>query len=153
VRLFGVCTVVPPYTDGPNHLIFLQECSGARTPELRGDRCGGGARGGCCRSRAAQADPYRDSPGYREKGAWIHIAPQPGTPGHAPRLPLPEDWEKSAEAILRLVRRCEEHLDQLAEACREFSESPYSKGIQAGLITPILNAVRPEDFCLLTGSR
>jgi len=47
--------------------------------------------------------------------------------------------------------RKERHLDpgRLAAECEAFRESPYSKGFQSGLLSPILNAVRPAAFTLV----
>lgn len=61
----------------------------------------------------------------------------------------PEDWPLVAEAILKFVRRCDESPRQLYEACAEFSSSPYSKGFQTGTLTPILNALNPDQFVLI----
>jgi 5-methylcytosine-specific restriction protein B len=151
VRLFWEFAQTYPQTpEGQNHLIFyksgreqgrrnFEELVAAEHEEEVADRV------------LLKLIPYKDSPGYREKGAWIHIAPATGDPRARTKAAMPDDWKKSAEAILRLVRRCNEHPDQLAKACREFSESPYSKGFQAGLITPILNAIRPDEFLLANG--
>src|SRR5215207_9501072 len=57
--------------------------------------------------------PYNDSPGYRKKGAWIHIAPATGDPRARIKSAMPEDWKKSAATILRLVRRINQHPEQL----------------------------------------
>jgi hypothetical protein len=54
-----------------------------------------------------------------------------------------------ALAILDFVRRCNEHPNQLETACEEFSHSPYSSGFQTGKLTPILNALRPDDFLII----
>jgi 5-methylcytosine-specific restriction enzyme B len=35
---------------------------------------------------------------------------------------------------------------QLASAAKEFSDNDYTTGLQTGLLTPILNAVSPDDF-------
>jgi hypothetical protein len=48
-----------------------------------------------------------------------------------------------------LVRRCDEDPDRLAEACAEFAGLPYVKGFQTGMLTPILNALRPEEYLLV----
>ncbi len=42
--------------------------------------------------------PYRDSPSYREKGAWIHIAPATKDPRARTKAAMPDDWRKSADA-------------------------------------------------------
>ena len=60
-----------------------------------------------------------------------------------------DGWAEVADAILGFVRRCDEHPDQLYEACKEFSDSPYSKGFQTGTLTPILNALNPDKFILI----
>jgi 5-methylcytosine-specific restriction enzyme B len=81
--------------------------------------------------------PYRHSLAYREKGAWIHVAPAPGDPRARIKKMRPEDWQEAASAILQFVRSCDEDPDQLAEACEEFSQSLYSGGFQSDmLITP-----------------
>ncbi len=92
--------------------------------------------------------PYRDTPAYRQKGAWTHIAPATGDPRERLKSARPDDWKEVAMVILRFVRRCNENPDQLTAACREFSELPHSKGFQTGLLTPILNALQPAVFLL-----
>ena len=97
--------------------------------------------------------PYGDSPANRERGTWISIAPalttHVRTKFEGAQWTKPEDWPHVAEAILRFVRRCSDDPDQLSAACAEFSELPYSKGFQTGMLTPILNALRPDDFLLV----
>jgi MoxR-like ATPase len=97
--------------------------------------------------------PYTDSANHRESGAWIHIAS--GISGNikakfeGAKSTKPEAWPQVAHAIWQLVRRCYEVPDQFAVACAEFQENPITKGFQAGTITPILNALRPDDFLLI----
>jgi hypothetical protein len=149
VRLFREFARTYPKTpDGQNHLVAYerQRDQGHRNFE---EIVAASGRGEDVADRVLlKLIPYRDSPGYQDKGAWIHIAPATGDPRARAKAAMPEDWKKSAATILDLVRRCTNNPDQLAVACREFSESPYSKGFQAGLITPILNAVRPDTFLL-----
>ncbi len=38
---------------------------------------------------------------------------------------------------------------ELEEACRAFASEPATKGFQTGIVTPILNALRPDTFLLL----
>ena len=54
--------------------------------------------------------PYNNFPAYRQKGAWIHVAPTPGDPAARIKSKWPEDWPQSAQAILRFVQHCNEHL-------------------------------------------
>ena len=47
------------------------------------------------------------------------------------------------------MQRCNEDPEKLSEACAEFARLPYVKGFQTGMLTPILNALRPEDYLLV----
>ena len=97
--------------------------------------------------------PYVDSKPNREMGYWISIASvfncdvrkkfEPS--GWTDR----ESWPEVAKEILRFIRRCYDRPDELEAACDEFSNSPFSKGFQAGTLTPILHALRPDDFILI----
>jgi MoxR-like ATPase len=57
-----------------------------------------------------------------------------------------DDMRRAATAILLFIRRCTFHPEQLPDACAEFAAIPYIKGLQSGMLTPILNALRPNDF-------
>ena len=96
--------------------------------------------------------PYSDTPSNRENCYWISIAPafssDPRTKFEAAGW-RKDGWNEVADAILSFVRRCDEHPDQLYEACKDFSDSPYSKGFQTGTLTPILNALNPDKFVLI----
>jgi 5-methylcytosine-specific restriction enzyme B len=97
--------------------------------------------------------PYAQTTNNSRRNVWIH---------HAPAITKDikewfegagwtksEDWSKIAQAIFNLVCRCNNYPNQLAEACKEFSKLDYSKGFQIGMLTPILNALRPDDFLLI----
>lgn len=96
--------------------------------------------------------PYSDTASNRDQGYWISIAP--AFSGDL-RIKFEaagwrkDGWTEVANMVLNFVRRCDEHPDQLSEACTEFSESPYSRGLQTGTLTPILNALRPDKFVLI----
>lgn len=97
--------------------------------------------------------PYSDSPNNRQRGAWVHVTP--AITGdirkwyEAKRWSERVDWPLVARAILRFVQRCNRHPDELATACLEFAQLPYTKGFQTGTLTPILNALHPDRFALL----
>jgi len=97
--------------------------------------------------------PYAETEANRERGAWIHVAP--ATTGDLRKKfegagwTDSKDWPRIAEAIFHLVRRCADDPDELPAACAEFSNLPYTKGLQTGMLTPILNALRPDDFTLI----
>jgi hypothetical protein len=99
--------------------------------------------------------PYADNTRNRNAGAWVHVAP--AINGDLKKWfenaggTRPEDWPQVARAILAFVRRCLDTPDQLAAACAEFAALSYSNGFQAGMLTPILNALRPEEFAIVNG--
>lgn len=97
--------------------------------------------------------PHQDTPHNRARGAWCCIAPvvtrdirqwfegsQWATPG---------DWPHIAKLILRFVTAVTTDASRLAAECDAFRDSEYSKGFQSGFLSPILNAVKPEEFVLV----
>ena len=97
--------------------------------------------------------PYANTQFNRDRGAWIHVAPAVAKDIKAKfegaGWTKPADWSKVAQAILVFVRRSVEHPADLSVACTEFSASPVSRGLQTGMLTPILSALRPDDFVLI----
>ena len=97
--------------------------------------------------------PYTIHPNNEGRGAWQCIAPvfasdiKPKFEGAG--WAKAEDWPEIAKLVFDFVKRCVEHPEQLSEACQSFYASDYSKGLQAGSLTPILNALRPDDFTLI----
>jgi hypothetical protein len=97
--------------------------------------------------------PYQNTKGNRERGAWIHVAPSITKDlkdwyQKAGRTRV-EDWPNIAQAILQFIERCIADPSQLNDACAKFSDLPYTKGFQTGMLTPILNALRPDDYVLI----
>jgi hypothetical protein len=99
--------------------------------------------------------PHYNTVTNRERGAWVHIAPAVQKDVkvwfEGSKWTKPEDWPLVAAEILRFVRRSVEDPSQLAESVKRFTALPYSKGFQTGILTPILNALRPDDFVLMNG--
>lgn len=97
--------------------------------------------------------PYGKSANNLQRGAWIHQAPAITKDikewFEGAKWTKPEDWQKVAVSILNFIRRCHKEPTQLSVACQEFSALPYSRGFQTGMLTPILNALRPDDFLLI----
>ncbi|HUP21645.1 MAG TPA: AAA family ATPase [Thermoanaerobaculia bacterium] len=97
--------------------------------------------------------PYVDTSPNREKGAWTHVAP--AITGdlkgwfEAVGWRQSGDWEEVAQAILRFVERSVNDPTDLEVACTEFAKKGWSTGFQTGMLTPILNALRPDDFLLV----
>jgi hypothetical protein len=97
--------------------------------------------------------PYENTAPNRSRGAWIYIAPSVTKDikswFEGAGWTKPEDWSKIARAILGFVQRCVGDPSQLPAACAEFAALPFAKGLQTGMLTPILNALRPDDFLLV----
>jgi 5-methylcytosine-specific restriction protein B len=97
--------------------------------------------------------PYADTEANRAADRWVHVAPAFASDVRvkyeAAGWTEPEDWPRVADALLTFVRRCVEAPHELADACAEFAALPYTKGFQAGTLSPILNALRPEDFVVI----
>jgi 5-methylcytosine-specific restriction protein B len=97
--------------------------------------------------------PYAKSTNNVQRGAWIHQAPAITKDikewFEGAKWTKPEDWDRIAQAILNFVCRCNQEPTQLSAACQEFSELFYSKGFQTGMLTPILNALRSDNFLLI----
>ena len=97
--------------------------------------------------------PHANTRANHDRGAWIHVAPtiqnELRTKYEKAGWTQPDDWPKVARAILHFVQRCVADPGQLDEACGEFASLPYTKGFQAGMLTPILNALRPDDYHLI----
>ena len=97
--------------------------------------------------------PHANNSGNRDKQAWIHVAPAVTKDlkswFEGAGWTSPKDWPSISSAILSFVQRCVDDPDQLADACAAFAELPYSKGFQSGMLSPILNAIRPAEYLLI----
>ena len=94
--------------------------------------------------------PYKDTQGNRAHGAWINVAPSITKDVkqwfEGAGWTKPADWPLVSQAILDFVQRCVKEPNDLASAIQNFAALPYSKGFQTGMLTPILNALRPQDY-------
>ncbi|MBD2388836.1 hypothetical protein [Cylindrospermum sp. FACHB-282] len=97
--------------------------------------------------------PHSNTSNNRQRGAWINMTPsvtediQEWFEGAT--LTQSENWEQIAIAILNFVCCCNENPEKLSLACRQFSQFPYCEDFEMGMLTPILNALRPDDFLLI----
>ena len=95
--------------------------------------------------------PYSDSSANHDRHVWIHHAPcvvgdlfkKSENNGNI------VDWAETAKTIFQFVKRCNDSPADLETACQDYEASPHSKGFQTGYLTPILNALRPDDFLLI----
>jgi 5-methylcytosine-specific restriction protein B len=99
--------------------------------------------------------PYADTDANRKKGAWIHIAPAIQGDLRAwfqnVGWTKPEDWPGIANAIVAFLRQCQDGQGNIEVACEDFARLPHSKGFQAGMLSPILNALQPTDLIIING--
>ena len=96
---------------------------------------------------------YSKSKSNIEKGAWITVAPV--IMGDIKKWfenigwASPDNWEKISRAVLEFVKNCNNFPKNLKAACEKFSKLDFIKGIQAGFLSPILNALNPNEFKLI----
>lgn len=97
--------------------------------------------------------PHTDSPRHRESGAWVSVAPaimgEVRSFFEAAGWQQPDDWTEIAQALLAFIERCVNQPSELAAACAEFSGSRLSTGFQTGMLSPVLNALNPDEFLLV----
>lgn len=97
--------------------------------------------------------PHAPTTTNRWRGAWLHpVATIRGdlrTWYEAAGWTATDAWPAIAEALWGFVRQTTADPDNLADACDNWAVLPYTTGFQSGLLTPILNALRPADYTLL----
>ena len=97
--------------------------------------------------------PHADTQGNRARGAWVCVAPAITKDVKAffegAGWIRADQWASAAQALLAFVSRCMGRPGELAAACGDFTSLPYTKGFQSGFLSPILNALRPEEFLLV----
>ncbi|XHX79540.1 MAG: hypothetical protein RBJ76_06355 [Stenomitos frigidus ULC029] len=95
--------------------------------------------------------PHTETNSNEARGAWAHHAPV--IKGSLKKWYESDgkscDWTAIAQAIFNFVQRCVTDPTELKDACLEFSSLTCSKGFQVGMLTPILNALRPDEFLLV----
>jgi hypothetical protein len=97
--------------------------------------------------------PHTDTATHKKSGVWIHIAP--AITGdiqnwfEAVGWTQPDDWPKIASAIFGLAKQAAENPSTLEASCQDFSSLSYTRGFQTGMLTPILNALRPDDYIII----
>jgi 5-methylcytosine-specific restriction protein B len=96
--------------------------------------------------------PHTQSAAHEEGKYWIHVAPAINgdiRTWFEATGDYNSAWPDVAAAILAFVRQCNDDPESLATACQAFADNPASKGFQQGMLSPILNALRPDDFLLI----
>ncbi len=97
--------------------------------------------------------PHENTAHNRQAGNWIHIAPAITRDLRSwfenAGWVRAEDWPAIAAAVYQFVKRCTDDPAALPAACAEFGSSPHSKGLQGAFLSPILNALRPDDYLIV----
>ena len=97
--------------------------------------------------------PHLDTKYNRSRKAWIHIAPAITrdvkqwfeNAGWINK----SDWPEVAKGIFRFVSNCIDNPSNLKSECHVFNDNPKIKGMQAGFLSPILNALNPDQFIVV----
>lgn len=98
--------------------------------------------------------PHRNTLANVKRGAWIHVTP--AVQGDLRQWfqrrgwIAAKNWSRVARDIFRFVHNCIDDPQNVDVHCAEFSSIPYIKGIQCGYLTPILEAVKPKRFVVVT---
>lgn len=96
--------------------------------------------------------PYNDNENNRRRAAWVHIAP--AITGNLrdwyqnAGWTNAESWPQIAKSIYDFVTACVKNPKDIGRECTLFSALPHSKGFQSGMLSPILNALDPEHYCV-----
>ena len=97
--------------------------------------------------------PHADTQGNQERGSWVHLAPAITKDVRSwfegAGWVKAEDWLPITHAIVHFIGQCLKSPDDAQGACEEFADSPLSKGFQTGMLSPILNALDPENFLIV----
>ena len=98
--------------------------------------------------------PHRNTLANVKRGAWIHVTP--AVQGDLRQWfqrrgwITAKNWPRVAREIFRFVHNCVDDPSNLQEHCTEFSSIPYIKGVQCGYLTPVLEAIKPKRFAVVT---
>jgi 5-methylcytosine-specific restriction protein B len=97
--------------------------------------------------------PHSNTINNRQRGAWIHIAASVNKDTkkwfEGENSVKSDDCDEIAIAIFNFVRCCKAKPQDLLDYCIQFSQLNCAKGFQMGMLTPILNALQPNDFLLI----
>lgn len=93
--------------------------------------------------------PHAATPANNAHDVWITHAPAINRDLRAGWVAA-EDWPRLSAAVLRFIERCLGQPEELRAACAEFAALPGVRGLQMGMLTPILHALRPDAFTAMT---
>lgn len=97
--------------------------------------------------------PYKETPLSRAKGAFLHIAPafreDPRSRLQSSGFCTENDFPGLGRGLFEFVLRCDDYPADLWQACESFAALPGGKAFTSGMLSPFLNALRPDDFALI----
>jgi len=100
--------------------------------------------------------PYEERADLRRAGAFCHVLPgltrDPRAWFADAGWTSAEDWPALTRGLFLFVRRCDENPGELWQACHELVALPGSRGIDSALLSPMLNALRPDDFLIVNAA-
>ncbi|HEX8549932.1 MAG TPA: AAA family ATPase [Abditibacteriaceae bacterium] len=97
--------------------------------------------------------PHSSSGGEQSSQVWVHAASP--TANNLKKLYEANgwvdagQWSEVATAIYQFINDCLEETDDLETAVLNFQNSGYSKGFASGMLSPILNALRPDRYAVI----
>lgn len=96
--------------------------------------------------------PHANTAAHRANGVWItHASPvaQDMRTWLSRHQPGAVDWQRLSDSIVSFIQTVVATPERLRVAADVFTALPDEKGLQAGLLSPILHALRPDAFCLM----
>ncbi|HVQ25572.1 MAG TPA: AAA family ATPase [Planctomycetota bacterium] len=97
--------------------------------------------------------PHKQTPLARAHGAFLHVSAafreDPRTRLQSSGFCTEDDFPVLGRGLFDFVLRCDDYPADLWQACESFAALPGGKAFTSGMISPFLNALRPDDFALV----
>src|SRR6185436_1299519 len=97
--------------------------------------------------------PHKQTPLARSHGAFLHVAAafreDPRTRLQSSGFCTDDDFPVLGRGLFDFMLRCDDYPADLWQACESFAALPGGKAFTSGMISPFLNALRPDDFVLV----
>ena len=97
--------------------------------------------------------PHKQTPLARAHGAFLHVAAafreDPRTRLQSSGFCTEDDFPVLGRGLFDFMLRCDDYPADLWQACESFAALPGGKAFTSGMISPFLNALRPDDFVLV----
>jgi hypothetical protein len=100
--------------------------------------------------------PYKETPIAKSRGAFCHPAAafrdDPRARFAGAGWIEEDQWPAVGRGLFEFVLRCDGYAPDLWQACEAFLAQPGGKGFTSGMLSPILNALKPDDFVVVNAS-